>query len=234
MRTTKFTRHLYVKGCILLSAGEGHKNKCFKALLAFSLLLIGNSVLAATLSLGSYIQGAYSGAGPFNVTGTCTDPGDDCGDNDSRIRSADLLQYTWSISASDVAFDEGDIVSVILEQTITPDVNAKVIFDGIPTIYLAAPQGPGGTNPTSSLTDNPDGSITLLCNLGEMGNGDQVSFSVPVRPLAISQNGATFVTEQKVYGFDVDGNLIADEVVSIDNQSYEISASPAFDLMATN
>ena len=116
-------------------------------------------------------------------------------DNDLRVRSADVFSYSWSISASGILVGDPDFESVVLEQTVFPGLNAEVIFNEIPTACLAPPQGPGGTNPLSSITDNADGSVTLLCNLGTMGNGDQKSFTVPVRPLSTSFDGSTFTLE---------------------------------------
>ncbi|MCB1756367.1 MAG: hypothetical protein KDJ38_12640, partial [Gammaproteobacteria bacterium] len=200
-------------------------------IVVFSGLLVSGAAYAGSLSIGPFNQGVYSGTGPFNVTGTCTDPGDDCGADDTRVRTADLIQYSWSIAAADIAPGDADFESVVLEQTITPGTGADIKFEEIPTICLAPPQGSGGTDPLSSITENPDGSQTLLCNLGKMGNGEQLSFSVPVRPLATSVNGATFTSSQFVYALDADGNKVVQNVVYSDNNVYEISAAPAFDLI---
>ena len=115
-----------------------------------------------------------------------------------------------------------------------PGIGAELEFERIPTICLAPPQGTGGENPLSSITHHADGSFTLLCNIGGLGNGDQVSFSVPVRPRSASVNGSTFTSQQKVYALDVEGNKIVQDTIFTDNQVYEISAAPAFDLMGNN
>ncbi len=211
---------------------ENPHSLCVRAL-TFGLFLLASTGFshAASLSLGPFNQGVYSGTGPFNVTGTCTDPGDDCADNDTRIRTADLIQYSWSIAASNIALGDPDLASVILQQTITPGAGAIIKFDRIPTICLAPPQGTGGTDPLSSITNNPDGSSTLLCNLGSMGNGDQLSFSVPVRPMTSSVNGSTFTTSQHIYALNNAGDKIVPDVAYIDSNNYEISSAPAFDLI---
>jgi len=205
--------------------------RCVVVFLLLFLSILPRPVSANSLSFGLFNQGVYSGTAPFNVTGICTNPGDDCNDVDVRIRTSDLLQYSWSITAANIPFGAPDFASVILEQTLRPESGAKIIYNEIPTICLAPPQGPGGVNPASSITNHPDGSITLLCNLGSMANGNQRSFTVPVRPLATSLNGATFTTEQNVYALDDVGNQIVSPVTYTDNNVYEISSAPAFDLI---
>ncbi|MBX2835873.1 MAG: hypothetical protein KTR35_03390 [Gammaproteobacteria bacterium] len=200
------------------------------------LALIGvclSQAQAADVSLGPFDAGVYSGTPPFNTTGTCTDSGDDCGDTDNRVRTGDLIHFSWSVSVSGVLPSEPPVHSVILEQTIRPDADADVELAKIPVICLSPPQGPGGESPSSSLTINPDRSITLMCNLGSMGNGEQKSFAVSVRPLASSADGATFTTEQRVYGLDSGGNITAPSVSYFDSNTYAISAAPAFDIDET-
>jgi len=204
----------------------------FSRALALVLLiaLCSSNAYANSLSFGLFDQGVYSGTPPFNTTGTCTDAGDDCADTDLRIRSADIISFAWSIAASGIPAGNPAFDSVILEQTLHPGANADIKFDEIPTICLAPPQGPGGTNPPSSITVNADGSQTLLCNLGSLGNGEQTSFSVPVRPLATSFDAATFTTSQFVYALDAAGNQIVLDTAYNDSNTYSISAAPAWDL----
>ncbi len=199
-------------------------------ILATLLLTVSPFVSANSLSFGLFNQGIYSGTPPFNTTGNCSDPGDDCSDTDLRVRSADIFSFSWSISASGIVPGDPDLEAVILEQTIYPGLNAEIIFNEIPTVCLAPPVGPGGTNPLSSITDNGDGSHTLLCNLGTMGNGDQKSFTVPVRPLSTSFDGSTFSSTQVVYALDASGNKVVADVPYVDNNNYSISAAPAWDL----
>ena len=209
--------------------------RCRLQLAAFLVLSFASlPAMANSLSFGPFNQGVYSGSTPFNTTGTCTDPGDDCADNDLRVRSADLISYAWSVAASGIPAGSPDFESVILEQTITPGPNADIIFNEIPTACLAPPFGSGGTNPSSSITQNPDGSTTLLCNMGSMGNGDQSSFTVPVRPLASSYDGSTFTTSQLVYALDAAGSKIVFDTPYADPNSYSISAAPAWDLIGNN
>jgi len=232
--TDSFCRPFFVISQYIPLARRELADRLCRFLIVSVLLVLGSlaaPAAASSLGIGPFNQGVYSGTAPFNVTGTCTDPGDDCNDSDTRIRTADLLQYSWSIAASGIPFGDPDFESVILEQTLTPNAGAEIIYNEIPTICLAPPQGPGGTNPPSSITNNPDGTITLLCNLGSMGNGDQKSFTVPVRPLGTSINGATFTTAQNVYALDASGNQIVAPVTYVDNNVYEISAAPAFDLI---
>ena len=194
-------------------------------------LCMAPAAFANALSFGPYNQGVYTGTPPFNTSGTCTDAGDDCGDDDARIRSADIVSYAWSVAASGIAAGDPDFTSVVMEQTLIPDAKATVIFDSIPAICLPPPQGTGGLDPKSKIVDHPDGSQTLVCNLGSMGNGDQKSFTVPVRPLASSFNRSTYTSTQFVYALDAAGNKASLDTDYLDDTVYEISASPAWDLI---
>ena len=199
---------------------------------SISLLAGGTVANANSLSIGPFDQGVYSGTPPFSVTGICTNPGDDCNDVDDRVRTTDLIQYAWSIAATGIPVGSPDFASVVFEQTVHPGIGAQLQIDSIPTICLAPPQGPGGSNPISTLTENADNSVTLSCNLGRMGNGEQRSFTVPVRAKASSVNEATFTSTQFVYALDAAGNKIVPNTGYVDPAEYEISAAPAFDLIA--
>jgi len=163
-----------------------------------------------------FAQGVYSGTAPFNTTGNCNDPGDDCNNTDNRVRAADLIQFAWSVAAMNISPGDPDIASVVLEQTISPSASADVIFDQIPAICLPPPVGEGGTDPASVIIEHADGSSTLRCNINSLGNGDQKSFSIPVRPLATSTNGSSFTSSQKVYGLDSAGNIYKSYVATYD------------------
>ncbi len=197
-----------------------------------SLLTFSHAAHASSLSLGPFGQGVYSGTEPFNTSGKCHESGDDCGNDDNRVRTGDLIQFSWSIAANDFAPGEAEIPAVIFEQTITASADAIVRFDRVPTVCLAHPAGPGGDNPTSSLTLNNDGSHTLICNLGEMGEGEQKSFSIPVRPSANSHDNSTFRSNQKVYALNHQQQKIVADVEHLDSTIYQVSAAPAFDLIA--
>ncbi len=205
-----------------------HRSLSF-CLIFFAVAFIAQPAFAANLSLGPFDQGVYSGQPPFNTTGNCLNDGDDCGNDDDRVRTADRIDFAWSIVADSIS-GGGRIDNVILEQTIVPGTGAVIFFDSIPTICLAPPQGTGGTNPVSTITKNPDGSETLLCNLGDMGNGEQKSFSMGVKPSATSANGSTFTTQQNVYGLDASGATIVPPASYTDPATYTISSTPAFDL----
>ncbi len=182
------------------------------------------------LTLGEYGQGVFSGTAPFNTTGTCTAAGDDCSDTDVRVRTADDMQFSWSIVSQNIPVGAPDMYAVILEQTIFPSTDADIQFSKIPVACLAPPAGAGGTNPLSEIIENSDGSITLMCNLGSMSNGDQKSFSVDVKPLTTSANNSSFTTTQKVYALDANGVQIVSDVPYVNSNTYSISAAPAWDV----
>ncbi len=192
----------------------------------------GNVGFAGSLELQPFAQGVISGTEPFNTSGKCHEPGDDCGSEDARVRTGDLMQFAWSITTENFSPGEDEFTAVIFEQTLSASANATVRFDRIPTVCLPFPAGPGGDNPQSSLTINTDGSQTLLCNLGPMEEGAQKSFSIPVRPSANSENASTFTSTQFSYALDAAGTKIVSNQTYVDSTVYEISAAPAFDLMA--
>ena len=199
---------------------------------ALVFLAAPNLTQAASLNLGPLGEGVITGSEPFNTSGQCHQPGDDCGSKDLRVRTGDLVQFMWSITANDIAADVNPLSAVIMEQTVRSSDNAVVTFDRVPTICLPPPAGLGGTNPISSIVNNSDGSHTLICNLGTMGSGEQKSFSVPIRPSASSEDGSSFTSQQKVYALNDAGKKIIPDQTYNDTNTYTISAAPAFDLMA--
>ena len=80
------------------------------ALCSITLVLLGvlcsSQAFAANLSLGSFAQGVYSGTEPFNTSDKCYEPGDDCSSNDDRVRTGDLIQYSWVITTDGFDADE--------------------------------------------------------------------------------------------------------------------------------
>lgn len=211
--------------------GGWARKKSVRIAAALTLFFSAHWVYAnGELTLGEYGQGVFSGTAPFNTTGTCTAAGDDCSDTDLRVRTADEMQFSWSIVSQNIPVGAPDMYAVILEQTIYPSTDADIQFSKIPVACLAPPAGAGGTDPLSEIIENSDGSITLMCNLGSMSNGDQKSFSVDVKPLATSANNSSFTTTQKVYALDANGVQIVSDVPYINPNTYSISAAPAWDV----
>ena len=182
-----------------------------------------------TVTLGPFDQGVYSGSEPFAVTDNCLSAGDDCGNNDTRIRTNDILRYTWSVVTAPVNDVQSELNTVIFEQTINPDTGAEVQYEKLPAACLT--DVPPSV-PVSTITRNDNGSTTLVCNLGPWVTGEQLSFTVPVQPLPGSLNGAAFRSQQRVYGLNDAGDAVTDVYEYLDNAVYTVSSAPAFDLLA--
>ncbi len=192
------------------------------------------------ISVGPFGPGTIDGTAPFDVDGTCSSPtdtaidGTDCGPDNGILRSQDVLTTVWSVTANNFEPGSPPLEDVIFEQTITPGPGSVVNFSEIPVACIAPPNGPGGDNPVSSIVTNPDGSITLLCNLGDFAEAAQVSFSTSIIPDGASENGSTFTVDQKVYSNSDDGQPAA--VPDEDNTTlgpYQVSSAPRFDLSKT-
>ncbi|MEZ5479955.1 MAG: SdrD B-like domain-containing protein [Thiolinea sp.] len=185
--------------------------------------------------LGPFGSGLKDGVAPFNTSGLCNDSsdtrlsGEDCGAANKVVRTQELASHTWSVTADSYAPGQSNLTDVILEQTLLPSTHAVVDFEKIPVPCTAA--GGGGLNPASSITENPDGSLSLLCNLGEFNEGEQKSVTVSVKISGESRNGASYVSKQRVYSLDSSGQANAQEGQTADVGPILISARPAFDLV---
>ena len=201
------------------------------SLLSLACFSVSKAAFAGSLNLGPFDQGVFTGTPPFSVTANCLDPGDDCSDEDERVRSNDLVSFTWSIVANGFSPLDPQFHAVVFEQTLVPQDGASLRIEELPLTCQAPPMGTGGANPQSSITEHSDGSISLLCNIGSMGNGSQVSFAVPVRPLGGSPNGSFFTTTQKVYALDSEGARVTPDFEYVNSTNYHVSAAPAWDLI---
>ena len=153
------------------------------------LILLSSSAYASTPSLefGPFGQGIVDGTSPFGTDVEDTSgnlvacssaassqvDGADCGDNNHVLRSQDVAAHLFSISANggDPTIPLGDNVveDVVLEVTATPSADAVIVFDSMPTSCTTL--GGGGTNPPSSIVTDANGSITLICNMGGLSEG---------------------------------------------------------------
>ena len=199
-----------------------------------------NAVLTpvATLNVGFFGPGIIDGSGPYDTDpAVCPTPtsggidGVDCGPNNNVVQTQDTVSYFYSVTANNYAPGAANPQDVILEQTLFPSGGAVVAFDGIPLACVAPPNGTGGTTPPSSIVTNPDGSITLTCNLGELTEGAAALFEVPVFIDGASPNGSSYTTTTNVYSNDVNGVPNAQPAVLAPvADPVEISAAPAYNL----
>ncbi|PIE31582.1 MAG: hypothetical protein CSA55_05385, partial [Ilumatobacter coccineus] len=158
------------------------------------------------------------------------DAGYDCGPGNKQVRTQDIVATEWSVTANnfeDINHPEGPVV---FEQTLYPAAGAVVTFKDIPAACKSANNG-GFDVPPSAIIDNPDGTVTLRCNLGEYIEGAQKQFSTIIDVSNASPNGSTFTTDARVYMPDVN-NLEIDRAkpeTSPMEGPIKISAGPAYD-----
>ncbi|MEZ5536233.1 MAG: SdrD B-like domain-containing protein [Thiolinea sp.] len=188
--------------------------------------------------------GTLDGSEPFNVLGNCTGvtdtaiEGEDCGGGNGVVRTQDVVSHVWSVTADNYDPGAPNLTDVVIEQTIKPSGTtayaqtldkAEISFEAIPVVCM--PIAGGGINPPSEIIDNGDGSWTLRCNLGEFTEGQQKSFTATVKISGQSLNGSEYISSQRVYSWDADGNPNAVEATYADVGPIKISAQPAYDLV---
>ena len=160
------------------------------------------------LALGFFRPGIIDGTGPFNTLGGCTgatalgQPGDDCGTSNGQLRTGDTLTTVWSVTGDNFEPGTTSWGDMVFEQTIVPTGGAVATFTSIPVSCIPPPNGTGGTGSPSSaiLTNYPvAGQTTLRCNLGQFVEGGQESLTTAIKLSALSPNGSSFTTTEKVY-----------------------------------
>ena len=190
---------------------------------------------------GDGIQGIETGTPAYNVLGNCsttapyTDPsdpafnspteaGDDCHKYDNTVRTNDLVTITPSITLDNAP--SGGIDNVVLEMQFSPVDGASLQIEsasstGIPTSCLTG----AGVDPQSQVVNHADGSITLICNMGNIQNA-QLFAPISIKPTGASPNGSSFKTEIRAYAAANDA-IPSDELPV---PEIAISATPRFDL----
>lgn len=212
-----------------------------KACLGFLFIWLSLSCTSAyalpDLSLGLFGPGIQDGTEPFNNDGNCSSTtakaaaGDDCGEANNQVRTQDSVIFNWSITASNYTPGQTPPKNVVLEQILHPGLNAKVSFARVPARCL--PAGGGGTNPASTITTETNGDIKLTCNLGELTDGGQISFSTFAKVSGQSWNGANFTSSQRLYSNDDTGAANANSDTLPTLGPFEISARPMMDLSSS-
>ena len=218
-----------------------------RALFSLAILLVCSSAVAIpNVSFGPLGVGLVDGTSPFGTaqedlsgnlipcsSSTATDlAGADCGENNRVVRTQDVATHLWSISVSGGAatIPPGDpvLTDVVIEQIFTPSANAEL---SVPMPAACTTGAGGGTNPTSSIVLNGDGTTTLTCNLGPFAEGQARIFGVNVQPTGNSWNGSSYTSTQRVFSVDAAGDPNATVNTFSDNRPVSISSAPAYDLI---
>ncbi|UOQ90608.1 hypothetical protein MUN74_06770 [Agromyces endophyticus] len=111
---------------------------------------------------------AITGTPPFDAN---DEPGNDSGPGNCIVRTDDNVMQSYSVSLTGLPTG-ASVPNVVAEFTVSSPDGAELELagpgtNGIPAGCLAAVNG---ANPPSSRTLNPDGSITVTCNLGTMSS----------------------------------------------------------------
>lgn len=190
------------------------------------------------LSLGFFGPGIIDGTGPFNTLGGCASatatgiPGDDCGTSNGQLRTGDTLTTVWSVTADNFEPGTTSWGDMVFEQTIVPTGGAVATFASIPVSCIPPPNGTGGAGtPTSAILANypTAGQTTLRCNLGQFVEGGQESLTTAIKLSAVSPNGSSFTTTQKVYAAATGTRAVP--AVGPPVGPIVASARPAYDLV---
>lgn len=179
-----------------------------------------------------------TGSGPFDANDS--EPGNDSGMANDRVRSADIVSFNWSLTVAAEDSLAANFSDAVFEQTIVLGEGAVANFASRPAIcdaakssIVAQPSGaviqPGATPPAGTT------SVTLSCHLGSMGE-DRAAILLPtlVQPLASSENGSTFTTTSRAYGVDAAGAATAQPSTGVDSPPIEITAAPRYDVEKIN
>lgn len=176
----------------------------------------------------------WTGTTPFDANDS--EPGFDAGQANNRVRTADVVKYSWSV-ATKAEVDLGSSPDVWFEQKLLLGEGAKVTFGEMPSSEVCRTgsqivASPSGTvlKPRQAL---PAGTtaVTLLCNLGPMGASKDVNLiDTQVFVSADSINGATFTTEVRSYAATADGVTTARPDGPHPYGPFEITAAPRYDL----
>ncbi|MGN8552124.1 UNVERIFIED_CONTAM: hypothetical protein OHV15_06035 [Microbacterium sp. SLM126] len=127
------------------------------------------NLVVERLPLADACEGfATTGTPPFDAT---AGPGKDTGPGNCIVRTQDTVMQQYAVSLTGLPGGT-TVPNVVAEFTISSTDGAKLELagpgtNGIPAGCLAAANG---ASPPSSRTTNPDGSITVVCNLGAMSS----------------------------------------------------------------
>lgn len=175
-----------------------------------------------------------TGTGPWDANDS--EPGNDSGMANDRVRSADIVSYNWSLTSASEESVGANFTDTVFEQTISLEPGAVANFAGIPAICDAGKSSivaqPSGTA-IQPATVPPVGttSVTLTCNLGSMGE-DRAGILLPtlVQPMGSSENGSKFTTTARAYAVDANGTATAQPSESVDTPDIEITSVPRYDV----
>lgn len=154
--------------------------------------------------------------------------GMDSGPSNCLVRTNDQTTQLFSVSLTGLPTG-GSVSNVVLDITASSTDGARFSFtgpqaSGLPTGCLTA-----GVSPASSITNNPDGTVTLHCNMGTFTSAVGL-VQVPVTPLGNSLNNSHFhlTANARAAG----GDAASSSVVT--NPDVQVTGLPRWDVAKGN
>ena len=114
-----------------------------------------------------------TGLMPFDAN---DNPGNDSGPDNTIIRTNDVIAYRF-----EVAVQDGDATNIVLNVSVSPGLR----------LNLPAFCRTSGVTPVSSITGDPASGYSLVCNVGAIGEGAQVLYSIPATVTPDRPQGST-------------------------------------------
>lgn len=145
-----------------------------------------------------------TGVGPFTGTG----PGNDAGPNDSIIRTNDIISYKF-----EVLVQGGDATNIVFNLSFSPGL----------TLSLPA----FCRQPLSTISGNAATGYSVVCNVGNVGEGSQVLYSLPAKVAPDRANNSTV----SILSASVQSDQTPQE--SFTGATDTVSARPRLDLVKT-
>ena len=148
-----------------------------------------------------------TGVAPFDGNDA---PGNDSGPNNSVVRTNDIISYKF-----EVLVQGGDATNIVLNLSVAPGL----------TLSLPAFCRESGVNPISSISGSAATGYSMVCNVGDVGEGSQVLYSLPAKVAPDRANNSTV----SMLGASVqsDQTLLQPFAGSTDT----VSAAPRLDLV---
>ena len=189
-------------------------------------------VIAAAAADGMNGNAIWTGTAPFDANDS--EDGFDSGMANNRVRTSDVINHTWSVTVN-AETDLNSDANIWFEQELKLEPGAVATFGEMPSSCVAGSKivaQPSGAELQPRQTP-PSGttSVTLVCNLGLMGDSKGVNLlDTQVFVSADSSNGATFTTNVRTYGATENGVTTARPDGPNEFGPFEITAAPRYDI----
>lgn len=167
-----------------------------------------------------------------------TTDGFDSSQANDRVRTADVVNFNWSLTAS-AEQDLGSTFDAWFEQTINLSSGSLATFGSLSTACIAgkstitAYDASGKASNLSPRQDPPVGTVkvVLLCNVGKFGGStSQKLIDSQIFVSANSINGSTFTTDARSFGFNETAQTTARPDGPRSFGPFAVTSAPRYDI----